>query len=200
MGERLSFIDSEDYSRSEAPPAHERGKAPVATVVHRRRRRHRQRRARVVGGFMADARCSHLADVVEVTPKVRSVVNHPAHTSSVPDTEGFHQVHSRRRWRWKQPARAPKPVPTDLVDLYFSCLGDNHVKADCRFPSRYRTYKHEGHRARNCPSSPIFAGAKRGRSPARSGSGRDLPCCRASPRRWHEDMVSARSSSTSRDP
>jgi len=101
LGGRLSFTDSEDYSGSEAPPADERGKAPVVAVVHRRRHRRRQRRARVVGGFMADVRRSHPADVAEVAPWVRSVVNHPAHTSSVPDAEGFHQVHSRRRWRWK---------------------------------------------------------------------------------------------------
>lgn len=58
---------------------------------------------------------------------MRLVVVHPARASAAPNADGFHQVHSRRR---------KLPVPEDLIGLCFNRLGDDHVKADCLFPSQ----------------------------------------------------------------
>jgi hypothetical protein len=67
--------------------------------------------------------------------RLRSVVVLPASLSVEPDAEGFREVHSCRRWRrWFLP-RVAKPVLADLVGLYFNCLDDDHVKADCKFLS-----------------------------------------------------------------
>lgn len=151
---------------------------------------------------MADARWSFPGPGVaaEVLPKVCSVMVHPTRESAALDADGFHQVHSRRRWRRRLPTRLLKPLPEDLIGLCFNCLGDDHVKADYRFPSCCRSCRREGHHARNCPFGSAFARAKRGRSPARSGSGRGVPHPRALPARWREETVLARSVSTSRTP
>lgn len=45
----------------------------------------------------------------------------------------------------------PRPVPADLVGLCFNCMGNDHVKANCTFPSRCRSCHREGHRARDSP-------------------------------------------------
>jgi hypothetical protein len=198
LGGRISFSDSEEYSGSEEPPAVGRGKAPAAEGARCRRPRHRRRRPRAAGGFMADARRLY-DDADGGEPRLPSVIVHSARLSAEPDAEGFRQVHSRRRWRRPTP-RQHKPVPADLVGLCFNSLGDDHVKAECRLPSRCRTCRQEGHRARRCPFGTTTAGAKRGRSPAHSRSGWGAPRHRASPPRWRDGTESARSQSTGRSP
>jgi hypothetical protein len=134
----------------------------------------------------------------EESPKLRlrSVVAHPMHLLSVPDAEGFREVHSHRRWRRRPQPRQPRLVPADLVGLHFNCLGNDHISAVCKFPSRCRTCHREGHRARNCPWGPSFAGAKRGLSPVPAAGTRGVPrrgCKhRRPPRRLSSDVVRKR--------
>lgn len=166
MGERLSFSDSEASSGSDEPTpvADDQGKEvlPAAGRRRRPRRRRRHRRQAALGGFMADAKRPppppppHDRAPAPSPPhvnRIRSIVVHPARLSAEPDEDGFHEVHSRRRWLRRSPPRAVKPVPEDLIDLCFNCLGNNHVKAECTFPSRCRSCRQEGHRARFCPNA-----------------------------------------------
>jgi hypothetical protein len=209
-GTRLSFTDSEAPIDSEASPVGaDKGKeaADAGACRRRPRRRRRRRRHRARSGFMAHARRAHTHDG-QASPlparRLSSLVVHPARLSVEPDSEGFREVHSRRRWR-RRPSPVPSwPVPADLVGLCFNCLGDDHVKADCRFPSRCRSCRREGHRARNCPEArPLWAGAKRGRSPVGAGGRRGTFRRRSSAERWRaarEETVSARSASTGRSP
>jgi hypothetical protein len=120
---------------------------------------------------MAEARRSHPYDeeVAGATPRMQSIVVHPTRLSSMPDSDGFHPVHSRRRWRRRPAARQRKSVPEDLIGLCFNCLRDDHVKADCLFPSCCRTYRHEATVLAAAPSAPPSLGPSsrvRWRAPA----------------------------------
>jgi hypothetical protein len=205
-GERLSFTDSEASYDSEehSPAAVGKGKVPVQVGPRRKRlRRRRRRRLQRQGGFMADARRTYREDAAAPL-RLRSIVVHPARFSQEPDSDGFRQAHSRRRWRRRASPTLPKPVPADLVGLCFNCLGDDHVKKDCTYPSRCRTCRCEGHRARYCPwGMGAMAGAKRGCSPAAFAGRRGTFRRRVSLDRWRApsgDTVSARSRSTGRSP
>ncbi|KAG0526126.1 hypothetical protein BDA96_06G118600 [Sorghum bicolor] len=203
--ERLSFSDSEASfaSASSGPPVHATAGDPAGAACGRRRRtrrRRRRRRQRVMAGLEAPPPVVPLQ-----AARLRSVVVHPARLSAEPDAEGFREVHSRRRWR-RRPSPVPaRPVPPDLIGLCFNCLSDSHVKADYRFPSRYRTCRAEGHRARFCPlGPPPLAGAKRGRSPA-FARGPDRGALRRREfaelrRASRDDTISACSVSTGRSP
>lgn len=205
LGERLSFTDLEASIDSEASPEPADGGKVVLPRGRRKRprRRRRSHRAGGRGGFMADARrARQLDDAAPASPpqpRLRSLVVHPARFSAEPDSDGFREVHSRR----PSPG-SPRPVPADLVGLCFNCLRDDHVKADCRFPSRCRSCHREGHRARNYSEArQVLAGAKRGRSPAGAGGRRGTFRRRHSPERWRaarEDTVSAHLASTGRSP
>jgi hypothetical protein len=61
---------------------------------------------------------------------------------------GFTLVESRRR-RLVRPMRS-RPVSATLVGLCFNCMADDHVAADCRFPSRCLNCRGTGHRVREC--------------------------------------------------
>jgi hypothetical protein len=177
----------------------------MVVLVRRHSRRHRRWRPRWAGPRTVAA-----ADVAPAHRLRSVVVAHPARLSSEPDADGFREVHSRRRWRrrwrrWQPPRpRSSRPVPKDLVGLCFNCLRSSHIRADCGFPSRCRTCRTEGHRARHCPELLSVAGAKRGRSSARAATrARGAPRRRASPARSRgvsEDTVSGAFASTGRSP
>lgn len=208
--ERLSFTDSKGSFGSDTPSSSiaDKGKAVVTAGGRRRRpcRRHRHRRPMAQGGFMADAqRAFRRAGPATPLPadRLRSVVIHPTRLSVEPDMDGYRQVHSRRRWRhWTAPKLA-KPVPAVLIGLCFNCLGDDLVKADCKFLSHCPSCRREGHHACYCPNTDAAVGSKRGRSPNIAGGHRGAPRRRASPSCWwtaRDDTVSARSASTGRSP
>lgn len=169
LGGRVSISDSEeDYSESEppSPPPEGRGKG-VAPSGGRRRRARRRRRHE---GFMAAARNSHHAPPASPPQMRASTVAHPPRALEEPDTAGFYQVWSRRRWRRRSPPKQSRLVPPALVGLCFNCLASSHVKADCVFPARCFNCLCEGHRAAACPLPPL--GGKRRRPPSRSLLGR----------------------------
>lgn len=193
-GGRLHFTDSEgSLGDSDAPASSGRGKAVRQPRRHHRRRRRQPRH----GGFMADARCS---GAWPTTPPRRlpSIIVHLARMSVQPDTEGFQQVESRRRWR--RVAAPCRLVPSNLVGKCFNCLAGDHVRANCTFPSKCFNCKDVGHQARDCPLPLICRWeGKRGRSPARTlGHSHDARRRRSSPSPG--DSASARSASIGREP
>ena len=112
----------------------------------------------------------HHRGCFEAAKSVAATVAHPMRLSSMPDADGFREVHSRRRWRRRLLRRphSPRPVLEDLVGLCFNCLQEGHVKAGCSFVSRCRNCRCEGHRARCCPLQVSEDGAKRARPPSRA--------------------------------
>lgn len=91
---------------------------------------------------MADAR-RDVARAMSPPRRLASIVVHPARMSVEPDTDGFHQVQSRRRWRRVAPPR--RPVPAALNGKCFNCLATDHVRAACTFPSHCFNCEREGH-------------------------------------------------------
>ena len=63
-------------------------------------------------------------------------------------------------------------MPEHLVGLCFNCLGKDHVRINCTFPSRCFTCLQEGHQARDCPRARSVERwpGKHGRSPKRARS------------------------------
>jgi hypothetical protein len=80
---------------------------------------------------MADARRS--SRLQSPPTRLASVVVHPAHLSAELDSDGFCEVHIRRRWR-RPPKEEGRPVPADLVGKCFNFFATNHVCANCRQP------------------------------------------------------------------
>lgn len=199
---RVRFSDSEESSgdSDEPPPSTGRGKA-----VRRSRRIRRRRRRRNAAGFMADARRAGPQTPPPLRGGFASVVVHPARMSAEPDSDRFHEVHSRRRWR-RAVQEVARPVPADLVGKCFYCFATDHVRADCRQPGKCFNCREPGHQARDCPlpRAPGHFDDKRGRSPARAGcAGRGARRRRAAydgHRASPADIVSARSASTGREP
>lgn len=135
-GEKLSFTDSEASFGSEAPrpAAADKGKGPAVASGRRRRPRRCRRAPGAPGGFLVDTCRAYQPEEPPPAPKLRSLVVHPARLSAEPDSDGFRQVNSRCRWHRRPSPAQPKPVLADLVSLCFNCLGDDHVKANCRYP------------------------------------------------------------------
>lgn len=208
-GGKLSFSDSEVSFGSEmpSPDPGSKGKAPAEALGRRCRHRRRRRRPRGGRGLMANAQRSQPPIDASLAglhlPRKPSLAAHPARLSAEPDTYGYREVHSRRRWRRGLALGSGKPVPEDLVGLCFNCFAEGHTNAVCMFPLRCRTCRSEGHRARNCPWQNNPLRAKRGRSPAHVGSRRGAPRRRSSVTRWRparDDTPSACSVSTGRSP
>lgn len=101
-GERVSLIDSEEYSDEDEmeppspPPQGKRKEVAEPSRKRRRARRHR-RRAANSNAFMTDARRTYPTATSNPPPaRSTSPPCHPARQIGSPDADGFYQVRSRR--------------------------------------------------------------------------------------------------------
>lgn len=132
-------------------PARDRGKSVRSPRKHRGHCRRRP-----ASGFMVDAR----REVPRAPPppprRLASIVVHPTHMSTKPNSEGFMEVYSRRRWRRAAPP-VSRPVPADLVGKCFNCFAEDHVRADCTATAKCFNCRQAGHHACDCMIPPARA-------------------------------------------